>query len=195
MSMAEGHHYCGSGASISDDMNSCQYCDISLEKKMTQEVSTFSGSHNMYARVGIKGGYAVGLSVQYAIHPIQGTGYLFIRFVSCGTSKDGWTTLKPRDKSEYTNSDGSKFEGRRLLKTAFTVFDPGPSPILFLTMGDKFNIWEIVADWVKERLKENGVEETVSDLKSVVRDLVSGKGETEDSNYHLVLQLPDLQGE
>lgn len=162
------------------------------EEKQKKEVRTFNGSHNSYLVIAKRGQESLGLSLIYGVSP-NGTGCLLTRFVVRSVGKLGSLAhMHVRDKGNFTDSDGD-FVGYRLNRVAIPVFHPGPPPFMFLGFCDKFQIFEIVADWVKERCKEDGFEVIDPDfLKQNLQDMVSGKIEAPDENVQLVLTFPEF---
>jgi len=158
-----------------------------------KEDKFFTGSHNSYAYVGKNKDGFLGVSVQYVVHPKTGVGFLLVRFVSTGKKKT-YATFHNREVGEFKTPEGDGFQAHRLDKVGIPVFNPGPPPIAFVSLGDKFLIWEVVANWIAERCKENGFDIIVVDLKTTVKKLVSGEVEVDDSNYSFVLEFPTLEG-
>lgn len=166
---------------------------------METTMKTFTGSTNPYVVIATRGKDELGLSMIYGIHPMNGLGGLIVRFV-CRTEKDAEEAVKsfhhlqPRELGKFTDDQGQEFIGVRLNRCVIPVFHPGPPPLVFLEMCEKFLIWDIVADWVKERVAQEGFTMlSFMDLRMVLLNLVGGKTVQNDEQFKLVLEFPSFE--
>jgi hypothetical protein len=169
-------------------------------------IETFSGNSNLYVVLGKRGAERLGISVIYVVHPDNGIGFFLVRFVDTFPMEKTADFLKgeclpfkyfsPRQWGDFKRSDGTDFVALRLNRVGIPVFAPGPAPLNFLTMCDKFMIWDVLTDWLADRLKADGFEPTDPglDVRAVLRDLVGGTLEgMDDSQIQLVLEFPEIK--
>jgi hypothetical protein len=157
----------------------------------------FTGSHNTYLDIAVRGKDHLGLSLQYVLHSTNGMGGLLTRFVAWNPMSvneiKGFKYLPIRGIGEFKTSDGETFQGVRFTKLVIPVFQPGPSPLEFVHLADKMLVFDVLADWVQERCKEEGFTPLFeAELKEHLKNLVAGESSSGD-NFNLVLELPNLQ--
>ena len=164
-----------------------------------EQVTIFKGSDNIYANIATKGSQTLGLSLVYALHPLAKTGALIVRFVV--HSKEGigaigkFKFFKRRENAPFkTIPGGENFSGVRLNKLAIPIFHPGTSLHKFLQLCEKFQIWEILSDWVIERCQADGFTVTQpGELGSIMAKLVSGDiNSNDDDEVKLVIEFPNF---
>jgi hypothetical protein len=157
----------------------------------------FTGSHNTYLDFAVRGKDHLAISLQYVLNSQNGMGGLLTRFVAwnpLGLNEiQAFKYLPVRGGGGFTWADGSTFEGVRFAKLVIPVFSPGPSPLEFVHVAEKLLVFDVIADWVQERAKEEGFEPLYgSEMKDHLKNLVSGVASSGD-NFNLVLELPNLQ--
>lgn len=155
---------------------------------MTETMKSFKGSSNAYVDIGVRSdGETLALGLEYASHP-SGTGYLVTRFVA--HSPDG--TLNPlthfavRAKATFRTETGEKFDGTRLDKVAFPIFEPAVPPCVFGKFAEEHDIFPKIAAWIGSQMEKDGFVPLVN-LEEAVRFLLVP--ETTAKN---VLEFPDI---
>lgn len=161
--------------------------------------NVINGQANSYTPVAENSKTTLAVSLQYQAGGYPERGFLLFRVVLIPKNSSeqlnlsiakGLTTFKRRKLGKFVEN-GSEYSVLRVAKMAISIFSPAPPPIVFLLMADKFMIWELVADWVKERVLENGFT-PVDDLQTLLRACVSGEGHVDDG-YSLTVEFPNLE--
>jgi hypothetical protein len=151
----------------------------------------FTGSHNDYLEIATRGKETMGLSLVYAIHPVNGIGAVLARFVVYAPKTHNvgkFTQLTPREEAAF-KKDGHQFVGTRLNREIIPLFSPGPTPLKMLSLCDKYVFWDILHDWVNERVKAEGFTWKPGVNKDSLRDLMGGNYGTDDG-YKLLMEFP-----
>jgi len=166
------------------------------------EILKYRGSRAHYEDVAAKNDVRLGLSVEYAAHPYNDTGYIAVRFVVRHVTQikpessafGEFTHFKMRDKADFATlgDHATTFKGRRLNKVLVPVFKPAPCGHTVAEVGDSLNVWTPIATWIAEQIEKEGFMLLLpdADLATWVRAQVAGEPQAPSE---LVLDLPDLK--
>ena len=158
----------------------------------------FFGTHNTYMELAARGAEVLGFSLQYYTDPDSGIGLMVGRFV-LHAPKNAFGTFKflvPRDLGQFHYELDQPFQGLRFQRWGIPVFMPGPPLAALLQHCDKFQIWNMLADWIAELCKEEGFSLLLPGsgaLPVELRSLVAGEHAVTDENLQLVFSLPNLK--
>jgi hypothetical protein len=161
-----------------------------------QEPRYFTGSHNDYIEIASRGKETLGLSLVYAIHPMNGMGAVIARFVAyCPKTHNlgKFEHFTPREEGKFKTAEGHEFIGTRLNREIIPIFKPGPMPLKMLVLADKFLFWDLLFDWVSERVKgETGFVLKPEINKEALRALLGGNTGS-DEGYTLLMEFPSFE--
>lgn len=158
----------------------------------------YRGQASTYVDIAVRGlDEHLGIALQYAKHP-SGIGCFIIRFVTHGTE------ATPHKYTHFTfRADGAQFlsqteaahhvvfEGIRLNKFAIPVFKPAVGKQELDHFALKFNVWNLLEEWVIQQATAEGFTVTV-DVQKELRRLVVPEP-TPEVAVESILSFPDFQ--
>lgn len=164
---------------------------------MATVLKRYKGSANEYTDIATRGNEAIGLGLQYAVHPESGTGHILVRFVAHSDTGqfEPFTHFHPRQSARFRDFGTDKsFNGVRLNKLAIPVFSPAPILNDVVLFGDKLGVWALLADWITDQLVADGFVPTVPSILEHIRAELQGISVPFES-VKMVISLPDLVAE
>ena len=155
----------------------------------------YGGSH--YVDIGAREGERLGLSVQYAIHPTN-VGCFIVRFVvhGEGVKPSNFKHLTYREEAAKfviaatATTSAESFKGIRLNKLALPVFKPAVQRHEVDEFALKFNVWNLMEEWITEQVQAEGFT-LIADLQKEIRNMVVLPMSDADS-IKCVIEFPKL---
>jgi len=154
----------------------------------------YFGSSNQYVDFAIRGeGEFLGVGVDYAKHP-SGVGCFVVRFVAHGAANPlEFKHLSYREPAQFVIPSGTMpelFEGFRLDKVAFGVFEPAVQKRELDFFATKYGVWSLLTNWIADQAMLEGFT-VVVDLEKEIKSLLIARPSNVDE-VTCVLRFPDL---
>jgi hypothetical protein len=140
-----------------------------------ETVASFMGQNFKYSEIAIRDNETIGICLQFGVHPQTRALFAIIRFVciadgayaECAKFKH----FTSRGMSLYTKETGKQTQGHKLNRVLIPIATgQGTCPHTVRAIGDHFEIWTVLANWITEQLDAEGFVLSVFNLPQLLRE-------------------------
>jgi hypothetical protein len=158
-------------------------------------IPTFKGSDLEYHEIAFRGNDILGVNFSYGVNPHTDIGFLICRFVLLAEgaylelAAKKMNKLQVRGQGSYTRN-GQNVSGLKFNILSIKLFENAGCPHLGQTLGDKFQVWPKLGEYIASILNDENFTLSVFDLNGFIRD----QFKTPINDAVLTFEAPVLTG-